>query len=169
MKKALLVIAPENFRDEELFHTKEELEEAGIKTAIASTKPKARGMLGGTAIADLRLTEVVVENYDAVIFVGGSGSSVYFNDATALSIAKEAFGRGKVVGAICIAPVILANAGVLKGKNATVWDGDLVKQIESKGGKFVKRSVVVDGNVVTANGPQAAREFGKAIARLLGR
>ncbi|MEM3519623.1 MAG: DJ-1/PfpI family protein, partial [Candidatus Hadarchaeales archaeon] len=104
---------------------------------------------------------------DAIIFVGGSGSSLYFNDPTALAIAKEAFTKKKVVGAICIAPVILANAGVLKGKNATVWDGEFVEKIERGGAKFVNRPVVVDGNVVTANGPQAAREFGRAIAKLL--
>ncbi|MFN4132938.1 MAG: DJ-1/PfpI family protein [Candidatus Hadarchaeales archaeon] len=167
MKKALLIIAPENFRDEELFHTKEELEAAGVKTTIASTKSKARGMLGRTATADLRLSEVKVEDYDAIIFVGGSGSSVYFNDSTALSIAKEAFAKNKIVAAICIAPVILANAGVLKGKSATVWNGEFMEKIVDGGAKFVGRTVVVDGNVVTANGPQAAREFGRTIAKLL--
>ncbi|MEM1689741.1 MAG: DJ-1/PfpI family protein [Candidatus Hadarchaeales archaeon] len=166
--KALLIIAPKDFRDEELFHTKEVLEKSGIVTKIASTKKgEAKGMLGGKATAELTIEEVKVEDYDAVIFVGGSGSSIYFSNKHALSIAKEAFSAGKVVGAICIAPVILANAGILKGRRATVWDGDFVKMLEAGGAKYTGKNVEVDGKIVTANGPHAAREFGKKIAELL--
>ncbi|MEM2638356.1 MAG: DJ-1/PfpI family protein, partial [Candidatus Hadarchaeales archaeon] len=94
-------------------------------------------------------------------------SSIYFSNKHALSIAKEAFSAGKVVGAICIAPVILANAGILKGRRATVWDGDFVKMLEAGGAKYTGKNVEVDGKIVTANGPHAAREFGKKIAELL--
>lgn len=164
----MMVIAPENFRDEELFYTKEELERAGAEVTIASsTTGEARGRLGARVKPDLKLDRVKVDEYDAVIFVGGTGSEVYFNDRRALSIASEAFRKGKVTCAICIAPVILANAGVLKGKRATVWNGDYIEKIESKGATYTGKPVEVDGKVITANGPQAAREFGRAIARAL--
>jgi protease I len=168
-KKALLIIAPKNFRDEELFHTKEELEHAGAKTMVASAKAgKAVGMLGGLATAEFGLDQVKVDDYDAVVFIGGGGASVYFNDKKALSIASEASKKGKKICAICIAPVILANAGVLKGKKATVWDGEYVEKLESKGAQYTAESVEVDGNVITADGPTSAREFGRAIAKSLG-
>jgi protease I len=168
LKKVLMIIAPENFRDEELLHTKEELERAGASITMASTKTApARGMLGATVTPDIKLDQAKVDDYDAVVFVGGSGSSIYFNDSRALSIASEAFKKGKVMCAICIAPVTLANAGVLKGKQATVWDGNLISRIESKGAKYVAKPVVVDGKIITANGPAAAREFGRAIAKAL--
>ena len=166
--KALLIIAPKDFRDEELFHTREVLEKAGIKTEIASLrKGEATGMLGGRVSVDLTIDRVKVEDYDAVIFVGGSGSSVYFKNERALAIAREACSLGKVVGAICIAPVILANAGVLRGKKATVWDGEFVKMLEAGGAKHTGKNVEVDGKIVTANGPHAAKDFGKRIAELL--
>jgi protease I len=166
--KALLIIAPKDFRDEELFHTKEVLEKAGIKTEIASLrKGEATGMLGGRVSVDLTIDRVKVEDYDAVIFVGGSGSSVYFKNERALTIAREAFSLGKVVAAICIAPVILANAGVLKGKKATVWNGEFLKMLEAGGAKHTGRNVEIDGKIVTANGPHAAKDFGKKIAELL--
>jgi protease I len=167
--KVLMIIAPENFRDEELFHTKEELENAGAEITIASsTSGEARGKLGARVKPDLTLDRVKVDDYDAVIFVGGTGSEVYFNDKRALSIASEAFRKGKVTCAICIAPVILANAGVLKGKRATVWNGDFIEKIESRGATYTGKNVEVDGKVITANGPHAAREFGRKIAKALG-
>jgi protease I len=168
LAKALLIIAPKNFRDEELLYTKEELERAGIETTIASAKKgKITGMFGAAATAEIGLDEVKAGDYDAVVFIGGSGASTYFNDKQALSIASEASKKGKVTCAICIAPVILANAGVLKGKRATVWNGDFVRMLESKGARYTGKSVEVEGNVVTGNGPEAAREFGRAIAKAL--
>ncbi|MEM2877954.1 MAG: DJ-1/PfpI family protein [Candidatus Hadarchaeales archaeon] len=166
--KALLIIAPRDFRDEEFFHTKDELEKSGISVEVASAKTgEARGMLGGKVRVELSLEDIKPETYDAVVFVGGSGSSVYFNDKTALATARRSYEAGRVVGAICIAPVILANAGVLTNKRATVWNGEFVKMIEKGGAKYTGKSVEVDGKVVTANGPGAAREFGRALAKLL--
>jgi protease I len=168
MGKVLMVIAPENFRDEELLHTREELEREGVKTTVACSKTgEARGMFGARVKPDIWLDQVKTDDYDAVVFVGGTGSQTYFNDRRALSIASEAFKKGKKVCAICIAPVILANAGVLKGKRATVWDGEYIEKIESKGATYTGKSVEVDGNVITANGPAAAREFGRTIARAI--
>jgi len=167
-KKVLLIIAPENFRDEELLHTKEELEKSGVETKVASTKTvEARGMLGARVIPDLKLDQVKVDEYDGIFFVGGSGSSTYFKDERALSIAAEAFKKGSKVGAICIAPVILAKAGVLKGKRATVFPGEYVKDLEKGGAIYTGKPVEADGNVITGNGPNAARDFGRFIAKSL--
>ena len=167
-KRALMIIAPTDFRDEELLHTKEELERVGAKVTIASSKTdEARGMLGARVTPDITLGQVKVDDYDAVVFVGGSGSAVYFKDNRALSIASEAFSKGKTICAICIAPVILANAGVLKGKRATVWPDKCIQMIEGRGATYTGKPVEVDGNVITAPGPEAAREFGRAIAKAL--
>lgn len=167
-KRVLMIIAPENFRDEELFYPKEELERAGVGVTVASSRTgEAKGKLGARVKPDLKLDQVKAGDYDAVIFVGGSGSEVYFNDRQALSIAGEAFKKGKKICAICIASVILANAGVLKGKRATVWNGEYIEKIESKGATYTGKPVEVDGNVITANGPAAAREFGRTIAKAI--
>jgi len=172
-KKILMIIAPRDFRDEELLHPKQELERAGMSVTIASTvSGPVRGMLGATVRPDLTLDRVSVGDYDAVIFVGGIGSSAYFNDRRAHSIANEASKLGKKVCAICIAPVTLANAGLLKGKRATVWsspaDDSYVRMVEAKGAKFTGKPVEVDGNVITARGPDAAREFGRVLVKELG-
>lgn len=74
--------------------------------------------------------------------------------------------QDKVLGAICIAPVILANAKVLEGKNATVFpDGaDVLKQ---NGANYIDVNVIVDGKIITGNGPEAAEDFGRALVKLL--
>ena len=137
MGKIVLIIAPERFRDEELFVTRKELVRAGHLTVIASTrKGDCPGSRGGTARATELLADVDPEAYDAVVFVGGGGSKVYFDDPAAQALARAMHKRRKVVAAICLAPVILANAGVLKGKKATVA-GTEAKAIEAGGAEYM--------------------------------
>lgn len=163
--KALLIIAPRNFRDEEYFHTKEELEKAGVEVTTASKSAgDVAGMKGGTATAETDLRDVDAGDYDAVAFIGGGGASVYFNNPAAQGIAKKALEGGKVLAAICIAPSILANAGLLKGKKATAFSSE-ESNLRSKGADWTGEGVTVDGRIITADGPSSAREFGKAIAR----
>lgn len=162
-----MIIAPRNFRDEELFYTKEELESSGNSVTIASTTTdKATGMLGRTAKPDTTINDINVDDYDAVVFVGGVGSSIYFNDQRAHEIARDAYDKGKVIGAICIAPSTLANAGLLKGKKVTSYPSE-ERNLGSKGAVYTGNSVEKDGNIITADGPSSARNFGKMIANSL--
>jgi len=164
----LMVIAPDQFRDEEYSHPKEVLEGLGATVTTASVAPgPCRGKLGMLARATVALSEADPADYDALLLVGGAGASIYFDDLDAHTLAKEMYASGKVVGAICIAPSILARAGLLRRKNATAFASqhdDLV----AHGAVWTGAPVQVDGSIVTANGPAAARDFGLAIADLLG-
>ena len=168
-KRIVMIIAPQNFRDEELLYTREELESAGGQVTVASTTTgTVTGMFGATAKPDITIDQVRVDDYDAVVFVGGSGSEVYFNNPTALNIAKETHSKNKLLTAICIAPSILANANLLQGKRATVWAGDkYINILRSKGANYTGESVTQDGRIITANGPEAARQFGRTIIQNL--
>jgi protease I len=161
----LMIIASSNFRDEELNIPKEIFRENGYKVTVASSRISiATGMLGAKVTPDLLLQDVRVADYLAVVFVGGGGAKEYYANSTALSIAKEAYNKGILVGAICIAPNILANAGILKNKKATCFDSDNLK---AKGALFTGKSVERDGKIITAKGPQAAKEFGTAVVNAL--
>jgi protease I len=73
-KTILMVVAPLNFRDEELFVPKEFFEKKGINVVVASgDSGVATGMLGGSINVDIRVSDAVARDYDAVVFVGGSG------------------------------------------------------------------------------------------------
>jgi protease I len=163
-----MVVAPERFRDEELFDTRDVLEAAGHEITVASTHlGECPGSRGGHVIPDAPLASQHSEDFDAVVFVGGGGCKLLWNDEDALRLAREAAGERKVLGAICLAPVILANAGVLDGRRATVA-GTEAKTIEALGATYTGPGVTVDGRIVTANGPRSSMLFGQRIADLLG-
>ena len=167
MARVLLAIAPQRFRDEELFVTEEELKLRGHTTTVGSTRRgKCAGSRGGSATATVALSETRAEDYDAIVFVGGGGSRMLFTDEDALRLARQGFALGRIMAAICLAPVILANAGVLEGKRATVA-GTEAKAIEAKGARYTGPGVTVDGNVVTGNAPRASRLFAQRVADLL--
>ncbi|MBI5159685.1 DJ-1/PfpI family protein [Candidatus Micrarchaeota archaeon] len=170
MASVLFVVAQKNFRDEELFHAREELEKAGCTCVVASLKKgEAVGYFKKTVV-DVSLDEVQLRVFDAIVFVGGSGvrESKLYENAEVLSLARGFASAGKLVCAICIAPRILASAGVVAGKKATFYpDAETEQALKQAKAVCSLDSVVVDGKIVTANGPQAARKFGQAIAALL--
>jgi protease I len=167
-KNAVMIIAHRNFRDEELMEPKAALEAKGVKVTVACSRlAKAEGMLGAAVTPDVLLKDVKAADYDAVIFVGGPGASEYFDDATAHKIAQDAVAQGKVLGAICIAPATLANAGVLRGKNATCYSSQS-RALEKNGAMYTRAPVQRDGKIITAEGPSAAGKFGEAIIEALG-
>lgn len=164
--KFLMVIAPENFRDEELEEPKNVLEQAGIDVTIASRTDKAKGMLGKEVEVDKDLSDVNSDDYDGVVFVGGTGTAKYFNDPEVLDLARAFYENDKVIGAICIAPSILANAGLLENKKATCFPSERENLLEKKC-EFVEKGVVADGLIVTSAGPKYAKDFGEKILELM--
>lgn len=167
MKSVAMVIAENNFRDEEYQIPKEILEKAGVKVVtVSTTLNEITGKLGLKVTPDKLLENIDINHYNAVIFVGGGGAEQYFDDERALNLAKIAAINQKIYGAICIAPVILANAGLLKNKKATVFSSE-ISTINEMGAIYTDSGVVIDGNLVTADGPASAKKFGEAIVDLL--
>ena len=163
-KSIVMIIARQNFRDEELADPRAVFQEAGAKVTIASSSlQEAVGMLKKVRVKpDLTLDKVDAKAYDAVVFVGGAGASEYWNNKTAHRIATEAQAAGKLVCAICIAPVTLGNAGLLKGKKATCFPSERAQLVKA-GANYTGASVEKDGNIITADGPASARRFGETI------
>jgi len=171
-KKIAMIIAFRDFRDAEYFIPKEILEKAGAEVKTVSDKLGiAIGADGGDTQVDLLISNLNPKDFDAIIFIGGPGSLEHLDNETSYKVARETIGQDKVLGSICISPVILAKAGVLSGKRATVWSSSLdrgpVKILEEKGATYVDENVVVDGKLITANGPAAAKEFGQKILEVL--
>jgi len=165
-----MIVAPREFRDEKFEEPKTILEREGIKVVVASTASgTARGMFGMQITPDITIEEVNPAEFDAVLIVGGLGSQTYLWDNSGVQrIVRYLNQRERLVGAICIFPVVLAKAGLLKGKKATVFrTAATINELE-KGGAIISHDpVVVDGKIVTGRGPEAAREFGQKIAENL--
>lgn len=166
VKNVLMVIAPHDFRDEEFFETKDILEKSNIDvTVVNSTGQPSKSMFGKIVTPDKNFYDVDAKDFDAIVFVGGSGTSVYHNHRRTLELAKEFYDSGKIVAAICIAPTILVNAGLLYGKKATSFPSE--KNKINAVGTFTGKMVEQDGKIITGNGPEAAKEFGRKIAEAL--
>jgi protease I len=105
MAKVLMIIAPERFRDEELFITKEELEKDGHETVIASTiKGICAGSRGGFAIATLTLNEVHTGDYDAVVFVAGGGFKDILCPRRSFAYYQKKCIKGKILFRLFVLP-----------------------------------------------------------------
>lgn len=169
MPKALLVVAQQGYQDHEFEGTYQGLTQGGFDVEIASKEAgECTGKFGGTLQATIAMRDVVAESYDRIAFIGGPGAGPLASDADALKLANDAARTGHPLGAICIAPTILAKARVLDGKRATVWDneGEQIAILEQYGATYTGENVTVDGLIVTGNGPEAALEFGKTLATL---
>ncbi len=168
MRHVLMVIAQDQFRDEEYAQSKEVLERRGAVVTTASRAPgTCTGKLGLKATADLALADVDDDLYDAVAFIGGGGSAVFFDDPLAHELARAFHTTGRPVAAICIAPSTLARAGVLADRRATAFPSQ-EDDLRAHGAHWTGSPVEVDSTVITANGPAAAAAFGEAIADALG-
>ena len=167
MSKVLVVIASNQFRDEEYQKPRQILEGAGVQVTVASSSLKeAVGMLGLKVKPDILLTDAKMSDYDAVVFVGGMGATEYWENPAAHALARDFYRAGKLTSAICLAPMTLANAGLLKGKRATIWS-DAATDFQTKGVVYTGRAVEKDGKLITGSGPQAAEEFGRALLKAL--
>lgn len=166
MKKIVIVFANRLFRDEELKKPYEYLKEKGYLLTLASDSlNEAQGKLGMTITPDILAYNIKEEDFDALLFVGGPGTKIFFEDRTIHKIIRSFNEKNKLIAAICISPVILAFSGILSQKKATVWiDGK--DTLENFGAKYTGKDVEIDGNIITANGP-AALPYAKAIDEYL--
>ena len=194
MLTVLLIIAYQGYQPLEYGVTRKVLESAGIVVKVASNQlGKASSCTNNNqgktcddpycqqmameypnfvkAHVDVVIDEVNPHDYDGIFLVGGPGALEFLDNKKVYSIIQTMHELQRPLGAICISPRILAHAGVLTNKNATCWNGDgKVDALFKKYG--VRRSfdhVVVDGTIITADGPQAAEEFGKAIVALVSK
>lgn len=169
VKPALLVVAQKGYQDVELDGTRKALLDAGFAVVLASKKAgECIGKYDGREKSSIAVKDVDVSEYDRIAFIGGPGMVQAWQDEEMKRVARDAADAGMVLGAICIAPKILASAEVLVGKRATVanGDGDQDGFLALHDCEYTGELVTVDGKIVTANGPEAAPEFGKTLAAL---
>jgi 4-methyl-5(b-hydroxyethyl)-thiazole monophosphate biosynthesis len=170
MPKTALVILAEGFEEVEAIAPIDALRRAGVRVTIAGlTDLRVKGSKKIGVEADILLKDLA-EIPDAVILPGGlPGATNLAKSEEVTKLIKKANSAGKLVAAICAAPeVVLAPLGILDGKKATCYPGGEANF--SKRTIYSKERVVVDGNIITSQGPGTALEFALEIAaRLAGK
>ena len=168
MAKALVFIAS-GFEEIELTSVVDILRRCNIEVIIAGLK---RGVIEGAhgikITSDKSADKVNLKIFDAVIVVGGPpGTENLQRDKRVRTALKKSADFGKITAAICAAPSILSDIGLLKGKTCTIYPG-MEKELKRGGGKFKdESSVVVDGKIITSRGPATAIPFALKIAEKL--
>jgi protease I len=159
----VMVIATDQFRDEELAEPRRILEDADVSVTIATRGlGVATGMLGMKQEPDKTIDAVDPDAYDAIIFVGGTGANIYWDLPLAHEMARTMAAHGKIVAAICIAPVTLARAGLLWSRRVACHES-VTGEVEKCGGICTGADLEVDGRIITAAGPESAEAFGQAV------
>jgi protease I len=167
MTKIAYLIAHKNFRDEEYFIPKLLFESSGYQVDTYSDQEgQVIGSEGGDVMAE-NLNDIKVNEYKAVIVAGGGGALKYLDNEKVYSLLNEFEDKKKIIASICISPVVLARAGILKGRKATVWhsamDKSAIKILEKEKVEYLDEDVVCDGRIITANGPEAAEKFARRV------
>ena len=136
------------------------LRRAGITVVTASLSDQpVKASRGVMLVPDTTLDEALKQNYDMVVLPGGSQGADNLNaDLRIREILKKMSDSGKFIGAICAAPKVLANMGLLRGKSATSYPGVLDNMVV-QGMRFTGEAVVIDGKVITSRGPGTAMDF----------
>lgn len=164
--KVQLVAAQEGFEDDELFVPEDVFSAAGAYVNIAANDiVTAHGLRGGEVDPDIAIWRIDVDDLDALVIAGGSGAVPHlWANPQLLDKIREAHVKGKVIGAIGLAGVVLAQAGLLKGKRATLSpDSIAIAEYRRHGVNYEDVDVVIDGNVVTARGVEDAKMFAELI------
>lgn len=167
MAKVLLLVAPEGYQDKEYADTKAALTQANHSTVTTCTADEAHGKFGGKITVDIQIDNVNAGDYNALVIIGGPGVIAIADDPIVLDLVVDFYNAQKIVAAICAAPLILAKAGIINRKKVTC-DPSQIDYIRQTGANFTGKLVEVDGNIITANGPESAFEFGKTVAQALG-
>lgn len=144
------------------------LRRAGIEVVCAGLKPgvviASRGV---QLLPDATLDVALQDDYDMVVLPGGMpGAQHLKEDARILALLKKMADAGKYTAAICAAPTVLAEAGILAGKRATSYPGFLDK-MAVPGVQYLPDAVVKDGAVLTSRGPGTAMDFALALIEAL--
>lgn len=158
MKRILLFLAP-GFEEIEAIATVDILRRAGLDVHSVSISGdlKVTGAHGISVEADCLYPEIDFAEAEMLVLPGGMPGTKNLNGHEGLKAALLQHAKsGKALAAICAAPMILGQLGLLEGKEATCYPGN---EVHLKGAILSEYMVVQDGNIITASGPGVAAEF----------
>lgn len=137
-----------------------------VKT-VGVTGPRVKASNGVEVTADLEIAGAVTEGLDCVVLPGGLPGALNLEQSPEVQALVDFCAQnGRLLGAICAAPSILAHKGLLRGREATAFP-NFQKDLEEGGAQLSPRFVVRDGQFITARGMGVSTQFGLALAEAL--
>lgn len=161
----VLCLLIEGFEEIETVAPVDLLRRAGARVTLASVRGE-RWVTGRCQVvikADAPLAEIAAADFDLLLIPGGPGVAALRSDGQAARLARDFHERGLPVAAICAAPTVLADAGLLSGRRYTAHGS-----VKSELPAIVEEAPVVeDGTVITSRGAGTSIEFGLALVKRL--
>ncbi len=157
----------EGFEEVEALTAVDVLRRAGVdaKTVSVTGNKMVTGTHGIPVEADLLFEEADYGSCEMIVLPGGLPGATNLGSHAGLTDQIKAFAAaGKKVAAICAAPMVLSQCGILEGKEATIYPG---MEEELAGAKATGANVTVCGNIITGKGPALAMEFALALTEAL--
>jgi 4-methyl-5(b-hydroxyethyl)-thiazole monophosphate biosynthesis len=133
-----------------------------IKVVTVGLQKEVRGTFGIGLISDAQLSDIKVDDFDVLAVPGGFETHGFYREAYSEPVAnlvRQFNEQGKIIASICVGALLLANSGILKGRQATTYNfqgGIRQKQLAEFGVNVVNQPIVHDGNVITSYGPATA-------------
>ena len=142
--------------------------EIEVKTVSIMGKKEVLGAHNISVIADVLYEDVDYAGADMIILPGGQPGADNLNRSDELKKQIRGFyQQGKMLAAICAAPLVFGNTGILKGKRATCYPG-YEKQLT--GATYTNADIEIDNNIITGKGPGVALKFSLILVeKLLGK
>lgn len=162
--KRIAILSTDGFEQSELEVPLKHLRSEGAEVHVVSLKSgEIMGWDGkdwGRAVpVDAVLTEVSATDYDALVLPGGQiNPDLLRVEAEAISFIRDFWTDGKVIGAICHAPWLLVEAGIVKGRRVTSY-GSIQTDVKNAGGLWEDSEVVTDKGLVTSRKPDDLPAF----------
>ena len=167
MKKVLLLLHP-GVEEIEAVTPIDLLRRAGIDVAVASVTPelKVTGGRGIALMADILLSDCVDLSHDMLLIPGGPGVDALRNRPEVLELVRKFHTEDRFIAAICAAPLVLLDAGILGGSTVTSFPGE-EESLKPKVKSYVHDRVVRDGKLITSRGAGTSEEFSLALIECL--
>ena len=161
--KTIFVFLATGFEEIEALTPVDVLRRAGlnVQTVSVMEEQTVSGAHGVPVLADKMFAEINPEDAEMILLPGGLPGATNLNEHAGLSeLILNFASAGKPLAAICAAPLVFGNRGLLAGKKATCYPGF---ETYLQGAEYTANLVEVDGNFITGKGPGAALEFAFAI------
>lgn len=167
MKKKIAVLLADGFEETEAIVPSDVLARLGCTVIHAGIRDRiVTGSHGFRIEASCLLKDLDVDDLDAVFLPGGlPGATNLRDDPAVIALVRKLHSAGKIVSAICAAPIVLAAADVVKGRKVTGYPGS---ESMAEHLSYTGKRAESDSGVVTGKGPGAAFDFAFALAEALG-
>jgi deglycase len=166
--KRIAILAADGFEQSELMVPKQRLEEAGAKVDIISLKTGEiwgwqDGDWGEPIAVDRTIDAVQTDEYDGLVIPGGViNPDLLRADKDAVALVRDFYEAKKPIAAVCHAPWLLVEAGLVKGRKMTSYNS-MATDVKNAGANWVDKEVVVDQGVITSRNPGDLEAFCKKI------